>query len=209
MNRYIAYPKSTPKSGILVLHAWWGLNEFIKSLCDRLASEGYIAFAPDLYHGKSADRIEDAEKLRKTLKGDVVKQDILSALEQLRSEPAIQGLKTGLIGFSLGAYWSLWLVEEKPDDLLATVIFYGARGGEYQATSSAFLGHFAENDPYVAKSGRKKLEKMLISSGKDVSFNTYPGTHHWFFESDRPEYDPMAAKLAWQRTLEFFNKHLI
>jgi len=208
MDQYMAFPASVPKAGILVIHAWWGLNNFIKSLCDKLASEGYVALAPDLYHGRIADDIENAEKLRTKLKADIVKQDILAALNQLQSEPSIEGKQIDLMGFSLGAHWSLWLAEEQPQAIAATAIFYGTRGGTYQATTTAYLGHFAETDEYVSASGRKKLERILKATGMDVTFYTYPDTQHWFFENDRPEYNPEAADLAWQRTLEFMNKHL-
>jgi carboxymethylenebutenolidase len=76
-------------------------------------------------------------------------------------------------------------------------------------TGSAFLGHFAETDIYVSDSGRKKLEKTLKAAGGDVSFHVYPNTQHWFFENDRPEFQDQAAKLAWQRTITFFNSNLV
>jgi carboxymethylenebutenolidase len=144
--------------------------------------------------------IPEAKKLSGKLKREPASRQILEALNRLHQDT---GKPLGLIGFSLGAYWSLWLVEEKPKDIAATVLFYGARGGKYEKTKSAFLGHFAETDPFVAASGRKKLEKTLKSSGLETTFQVYPGTSHWFFEKDRPEYRAEAAELAWQRTLEF------
>ncbi|HSQ38619.1 MAG TPA: dienelactone hydrolase family protein, partial [Anaerolineales bacterium] len=156
MSDYLAKPKSAPRGGLLVLHAWWGLNDVFKDFCNRLADEGYLVLAPDLYNGAIAKTIPEAEKLRTKLKRDTTSKQILEALKQLRSEV---GQPVGLIGFSLGAYWGLWLIEEKPKDIAATVLFYGTRGGEYAKTKSAFLGHFAETDKFVAASGRKKLEK--------------------------------------------------
>ncbi|MBI3162625.1 MAG: dienelactone hydrolase family protein, partial [Chloroflexi bacterium] len=191
--------------GILVLHAWWGLNDFVKNLCNRLATEGYLVLAPDLYNGAIAKTILEAEKLRGKLKRGPTSKQILEALKQLRNET---GQPVGLIGFSLGAYWGLWLVEEKPKDIAATVLFYGTRGGDYAKTKSAFLGHFAETDEFVAESGRKKMEKSLDAAGKLVAFHVYPKTRHWFFEDDRPEYNPDAADLAWQRSIEFLHSHL-
>ncbi len=94
-------------------------------------------------------------------------------------------------------------MEERPGDIAATVLFYGTRGGKYEKTRSAFLGHFAENDPFESESGRKKLEKTLSSAGRETTFHVYPETNHWFFEKDRPEYRAEAARLAWKRTLEF------
>ncbi len=208
MDAYLATPKSTPRGGILVLHAWWGLNDFFKSLCDRLAREDFIALAPDLYHGAVAKTIPEAEILRGKTKRAIVIKDILQAVVQLQALPAINNRPIGVIGFSMGAYWSLWLAEEKPKAPAATVLFYGTRGGEYAKTLSAFLGHFAETDKYVSESGKKKLEKTLKAAGKEVEIFTYPGTGHWFFENDRDAYRGGAADLAWQRTVEFLRIHL-
>lgn len=200
MGYFLVEPGTNPLGGILVLHAWWGLNEFVIDFCKRLGKEGYQVLAPDLYDGGIASNIAEAEKLRGKMKRESTSRAILDALNQLKKDT---GMPVGLIGFSLGAYWSLWLVEEKPKDITATVLFYGARGGKYEKTKSTFLGHFAETDPYVSASGRKKLEKTLTSGGRETTFHVYPGTSHWFFENDRPEYWPEPAELAWQRTLEF------
>jgi carboxymethylenebutenolidase len=202
MADYLAKPKTAQRGGILVLHAWWGLNDFFKDFCNRLADEGYLILAPDLYNGAIAKTISEAEKLSEKLKREPASKQITEALKHLRSETE---KPVGLIGFSLGAHWGLWLVDEKPKDIAATVLFYGTRGGEYVKTKSAFLGHFAETDEYVSESGRKKLEKTLCGAGRDVAFHVYPKTSHWFFENDRPEYNPQAAELAWQRTLEFLH----
>jgi len=205
MSDYLAKPKSTPRGGVLVLHAWWGLNDFFKNLCDKLAGEGYIALAPDLCEGKVAKTIGEAEKLRKAIKRDEASAHILKALKELKSEAGKNPING--IGFSMGAYWLLSLVEEKPKDISAVVLFYGTRGGEYKNVKSSFLGHFAESDEYVSDSGKKKLEKTIKAVSKEVAFFTYPNTHHWFFENNRPEFNPQAADLAWERTTEFLGKH--
>jgi carboxymethylenebutenolidase len=108
----------------------------------------------------------------------------------------------------MGANRSLWLVNKKPRAFAATVLFYGIRSGEYTPNDSAYLGHFAEIDNYVSDSGKKKLEKILKTAAKEVTFFTYPGTHHWFFENDRAVFNLQAAELAWQRTIEFFEKYI-
>jgi carboxymethylenebutenolidase len=206
MSDFLAKPKSDPRGGILVLHAWWGLNDFIKDFCNRLAHEGYVVLAPDLYNGAIAKTIPEAEKLRAKLKRDATSKKILQSLKQLQIE--VNKKPVGLIGFSLGAYWGLWLVDENPQTFAATALFYSTRGMKNAETSSAFLGHFAETDPYVSDSGRKKLEKTLTTSGANVSFHIYPNTSHWFFENDRPEYNAQAADLAWKRTTDFLKANL-
>jgi carboxymethylenebutenolidase len=208
MNTYLAIPSSSVRGGILVLHAWWGLNPFIKTLCDRFAGEGFVALAPDLFHGHVASEVKEAEKLRSQARREAVTGEIMAGLDALQAIPQLKGHRIGSVGFSYGAYWGLWLAEEKPDTLAATVFFYGTRNGEYPNTRSAFLGHFAETDTYVAASGVKRLEKNLKAAGKDVYFYTYPGTGHWFFENDREAYNPGAAELAWRRTLGFLQRSL-
>lgn len=201
-TNYLAHPTAGARRGVLVLHAWWGLTPFFRSVCDRLATAGFIALAPDLYHGATAATIPQAEKLRTRLKKSQVSAEIIQTAAQLQG---LCGQETiGVVGFSLGAYWGLWLAEQPGSPAGALVSFYGTRGGDYAASRAAFQFHLAENDPYTAASGARKLEKALRAAGKQAEFYTYPGTGHWFFESDRPEaYDAAAAKLAWERTVKF------
>jgi carboxymethylenebutenolidase len=196
-------------AGLLVLHAWWGLTPFFKDLCQRLAAEGFVAFAPDLYHGKTAPTIEEAEKLRSKLKRKQAVADVITAAEYLRRLDVVTGEGLGVIGFSLGASYALGLSVERPDAIRAVVVFYGTRGGDYSPARAAYLGHFAKTDAWVAASGVKKLEKSLRAAQRPVTFFEYAGTGHWFFEADRPDaYHARAADLAWQRTVEFLRSVL-
>ena len=206
---YSALPRSGTGPGVLVLHAWWGLNHFTREYCQRLAGEGFVALAPDLYGGKIATTIEEAQRLRSSLNQKLVRADILAALEQLRSLPSVSSDSLGVIGFSLGANYALWLSQEKPELIKAVALYYGTKGGDYASAQGAYLGHFAESDEWVATSGVKKLEKSLRAAGRPVTFYTYSGTGHWFCEADRPEaYNPAAAQLAWVRTVEFLRAQL-
>lgn len=204
---YVARPAAGMGRGVLVLHAWWGLNPFLRGFCDRLAGAGFTALAPDLYHGAVATTIEEAKRLRGKLKGDTVSQEVTTAAGQLQVLCGSSGI--GLVGVSLGGYWGLWLAEQAASPVRAAVIFYGARQGEYAASPAAFQFHLAEHDDYVAESGVKKLRKSLQAAGRQAEFYTYPGTGHWFFESDRPDaFHTQAAELAWQRTVEFLRQHV-
>lgn len=208
-NYYQATPEAGTGKGVLVLHAWWGLNPFFRGLCERLAQEGFYALAPDLYHGLTASNIEEAKKLRAKLKQDTVSQEIIQAAEQLRTISSAGGKVIGVIGFSLGGYYALWLAEQMPVQVAATVVFYGTRNSGYTGSQSAFQFHLAETDDYVAVSGVKKLQKSLQAAGKEAEFYTYPGTTHWFFENDRPDaYKAQAADQAWSRAIEFLKKHI-
>ncbi len=210
---YIAVPKKGHGLGVLVLHAWWGLNGFFKGLCDRLATAGFVAFAPDLYGGATASTRDGAKALMSKLSEKAASQDIVRSVKALQIHPGVRGRHPGVIGLSLGAFWALWLAQELPADLAAVVLFYGTREGNYErgftATKAAFLGHFAEKDEFESPTSVQELEKLLRTNGRDVTFYTYPGTSHWFFEEDRPDaYDSKAADLAWQRTIQFLTTQL-
>ncbi|MBM4431757.1 MAG: dienelactone hydrolase family protein [Chloroflexi bacterium] len=206
---HLSLPHSGSGPGLLVLHAWWGLNDFFRGLCDRLAGEGFVAYAPDLYRGKLATNVDEAKRLRSGMDRKQTGADLTAALAYLRGLGAVSGGKLGLLGFSLGANLALGLSVEQPEAIGAVVLFYGTRGGDYTPAQAAYLGHFAQSDEWVAASGVQKLHKALRAADRPATFHTYAGTGHWFFEADRPEaYHPEAAALAWQRTLAFLRARL-
>jgi len=206
---YLAIPALGQGPGVLLLHAWWGLNEFFKGLCERLASQGFVTYAPDLYKGKTAATVEQAERLRSRMNRKQVSQSLAAAATFLHTNKAITGDGLGVIGFSMGAYNALGLSVEMPEMFRAVVTFYGTRGGDYTPSKSAYLCHFAETDEWVSASGVKALEKSLRQANRPAAFHTYPGTSHWFFEADRAcVFKPQAAELAWARTLAFLQAEL-
>lgn len=205
---YLALPDSGAGPGILVLHAWWGLNPFFKEVCDRLAEEGFVALAPDLLAGRVATTVEDAEQQLADANPDELAHVTRSSLQTLREMPMTPDGPVGVIGFSMGASMALWLSARVPDDVAATTVFYGAQDIDFAGARSAYLGHFAETDAYVEDDAVALLEAELHLDELDVTFHRYPGTQHWFFERDRPEHDPEASALAWDRTLEFLRGHL-
>jgi carboxymethylenebutenolidase len=208
-NVYLAQPGTATGSGVLVLHAWWGLTQFAKTFCDRLAQERYVVLAPDLYHGATATSIEEAKKLRSKLHRDVVAEEIRQATDHLLTICGSGKRQIGVIGFSLGGHWALWLADQSSSPVAATVVFYGARNGEYARSQSAFQFHLAETDDYVAASAVKKMKRGLEAAGREAEFFVYPGTTHWFFESDQPDaYHAEASALAWTRLVGLLQRHL-
>jgi carboxymethylenebutenolidase len=200
---YLAVPPSGRGPGVLVLHAWWGLNDFFVGLCDRLAGKGFVALAPDLYDGDIARTIGEAEALRKVKEPDetATQAKALEALDNLCRNPAVRGERVGAIGFSMGAYWAVLLSTLRPDAVAATVVFYGAATGDFSAANAAYVGHFAENDSWEPLEYVRQMEKEIRDAGKEATFHFYPGAGHWFFESDRPDdYNAESAALAWDRT---------
>jgi carboxymethylenebutenolidase len=206
---HLALP-SHPKGAVLVLHAWWGLNDFFKGFADRLASQGYIALAPDLHDGPVATSVEEAKELRKSFEskeGEArMKEIVLSAADYLRSVPSVSGRKIGVLGFSMGAAWSLLLSTLKPESVGAVVVFYGDWPIDFSKARASFLGHYAPDDEWEPKEGIRATESKIRAARREVEFYFYPGTKHWFFEENRPvEYNRDAADLAWKRTIDFLN----
>lgn len=205
---YVTLPDSGQGPGVLVLHSWWGLTPFFRQVCDRLAEAGFVALAPDLFAGRTAADPAEGQALLAESDMDVMAHLVLSSLFTLRGMPATPEAPVGTLGFSMGASWALWLAGRVPDLVAATVVFYGSQSIDMTPATSAFLGHLADDDPYVDDDERTLLEADLHVLDKDVEFHHYPGTGHWFFESDRPAYDEAAATLAWDRTIAFLRARL-
>ncbi len=202
---FLAVPPTGKGPGVLVLHAWWGLNDTMKAFCTQLAESGFVAFAPDLYHGQVADNIADAETLGKALDANHLqaKAEIAQAAMFLKERAGQAGRGLAVIGFSLGAYYALDLAAADPEHIRSVVIFYGTGGGDFSRSQAAYLGHFAEKDEFEPPANVDSLEESLRRAGRPVTFYRYSGAGHWFFEPDRSAYNPAAASLAWERTLEF------
>lgn len=203
---FLAVPPGGTGSGVLVLHAWWGLNDTIKNICAHLSEAGFVAFAPDLYHGKIAHTIPDAETLRDALDGRY-----LQARTEIADAAKFLDERTGggiaVIGFSLGAYYALDLSVSDPDHVRSVVIFYGSGVDDFSNARARYLGHFAENDPFEPQASVEHLRESLERAGRPVTIHVYHDTGHWFFEPDRTDaYNEQAANLAWERTVEFLKQ---
>lgn len=209
---YLALPNSGSGPGILLMHAWWGLTEFFTGFADRLAGEGFVVLAPDIYNGRTVDTIEEAEAQVQQLNIREGFQHEQAATSYLLAHPALKHDRIGAIGFSLGGLFAAAMAEHEPH-IAAVVLFYGGteqEEGFEQATQAAFLGHFADTDEYESVELAHHLEQRLRGAGRDVEFYYYSGgAGHWFFENNRPDaYNPDAARLAWERTAAFLHAHL-
>jgi carboxymethylenebutenolidase len=208
---YLAAPASGDGPGVLVLHAWWGLNDTIKGFCDRLAGSGFLAFALDLYHGETADTIAGAEALGRALDRNHLQAEAEVAAGAAFLDDRVGDGRAGLavIGFSLGAYYALHLASADPERIRCVVLFYGTGPADHSSSRASYLGHFAEDDQFESADEVSALEQSLRAAGRSVTFHHYPGTGHWFFEPDRADaYEPAAAGLAWQRTASFLEECL-
>ena len=206
---YLVAPASGRGPGVLVLHSWWGLTPFFRSVCDRLADEGFVALAPDLHGGRTADLPDEAERLLAEIDPNPTAALVLSSAATLRSLPVTPDGPIGVLGFSMGASWALWASARVAETVSAVVAFYGAQDVDFEGAEAAYLGHFAEHDEFVDDNDIALLEANLRLCRRPVEFHRYPGTGHWFFESDRPPaHDAAAAALAWERTIDFLRRHV-
>lgn len=202
-------PGEGPFPGVLVLHSWWGLTPYFKELCDRLSDAGFVAIAPDLNQGAIASTPEEAEDMLSNADMNEVASLVVSSAATLRQLPATRSGPIGVVGFSMGASWAMWLATRAKEEIAATVAYYGAQTIDFEGVQSAFLGHFADHDSMVPEDDVTEMYAHLRLVGADVEFHTYPDTTHWFSEEDRaPAYQPQAATIAWERTLSFLRRHL-
>ena len=189
---------------LIVIHEWWGLNDNVRGMADRLAAEGYRALAVDLYGGQSASDVQDALKLMTHLSEnpDPAGENLKAAYAYL--EPKSSAV--GSIGWCLGGRWSLQTALLMPDQIDATVIYYGNVTSDHEKLGPLqmpILGHFASNDQVVPTESVVAFEAAMKELGKDVDVHIYEGTGHGFSNPSGQAYDAEAAEKAWGRTTAF------
>jgi len=211
VSGYLAQPVALKGPGVLVIQEWWGLVAHIKNIADRFAEAGFLALAPDLYHGKSAKSPNEAEKLMMALNIDKTEKDLAATVSYLKENPGNPSRKIGVVGFCMGGALSLYAASRNPE-VDACVVFYGGHpkvNPDLPALRAPVLGFYAQNDNFVTPAVVKDLENKLQKLGKSFEPHIYPNTEHAFFNDERPEvYNKGAAEDAWRRTIDFFHKHL-
>ena len=209
---YLAAPEGGNGPGVVVIQEWWGLVDHIKDVCDRFAEEGFLALAPDLYHGVKTVEPDEAAKAMMALRLDEAGRDMSGAVDEVLRRSS--GDKVGVIGFCMGGGLALVLATQRPDAVAAVVPCYGIipwpdAQPDYASMSAAVLGHYAANDSFFTPDAANALADELRALGKSVEIVIYPGTDHAFFNDTRPEvYDADASRALWERTLAFFSSHL-
>jgi len=197
---------------VVVIQEWWGLVDHITDVCDRFAGAGFVALAPDLYHGQKVapGEPDEAGKAMMAMKMDRAARDMSGAVDEVRRRGGRD--KVGVIGFCMGGGLALVLATQRPDAVAAVVPAYGIipwpdAQPDYGAMSAAVLGHYAEKDDYFTPEAAQALAEQLRGLGKSVEIHVYPGADHAFFNDTRPEvYDADAANLLWDRTVAFFRE---
>jgi carboxymethylenebutenolidase len=208
---YLAAPAAGSRPGVVVIQEWWGLVPHIKDVADRFAAEGFLALAPDLYHGKEAKSPDEAGKLMMTLNIAAAERDLSGAVAYLAGHPANATRTVGTVGFCMGGALSLYAAT-KNRSIRACVVFYGGHPNvrpDLPALEAPVLGLYAEKDGFVTPALVRRLDADLTALGKPHELHVYPGAQHAFFNDTRPEvYSATAAADAWARTLAFFRTHL-
>ena len=208
-DAYLAPARPSPGARVLLLHTWWGLNQVMRDLADRLADDGFTVLAPDLFDGTVLTTIEDAEAFTTAierggggpggLNPDRIMERVKASLDHLLALPDGRGDRAAIIAASFGGWYGSEVAASRSDVAAFVAIYsdvYEGPGG------AAYLGHFAEDDQFVdAPSAEKGLPDGSAAY-------VYPGMKHWFIEPDRPEYDREAAELVYSRTVEFLRANL-
>jgi len=215
LKGYLAEPSETSNApGVVVIQEWWGLDEEVKSVADRLAQAGYRALVPDLYRGKLALEANEAEHLMGDLNfGDAAGQDIRGAVQYLKSTGSA---KVAVTGFCMGGALTILAACNVPE-LDGSIVWYGNPPLEYVnagAITKPMLGHWALHDEFFPIAGVDQLEEKLKEAGVNYEFHRYDTKHA--FANPKSEtrglpplkYNAEAAKLAWERTLNFLQKYI-
>lgn len=206
---------------VIVVHEAFGPNAHISDVAARLAGEGYVTLAPDLYYreqkGAGYDDLQEAIRLMMTLRDDTIVQDMAAAITYLQQQPFVRAERIGVMGFCMGGRIAFLTACLNPA-VKAGVPFYGGGIASMTQPSTAtrapldcaerltapLLLFFGENDAFIPRDEVDRIRERLAALGKDATIVVYPGAPHGFFCDQRDAYRPDAARDAWQRLLEFF-----
>ncbi len=211
---WLSWPAGKPMTGmpaLIVIHEWWGLNDNIRQTAERLAAEGYVTLAVDLYRGQTGENPKDAMRLMNQLneQGDAGRENLAAAYDYLLN--IVQADRIGVIGWCLGGRWSLQAALRLPKQLAAVVIYYGGVTDDKEQLATLqmpILGLFAGDDPVVPPATVTAFRAALIELGKDADIHIYPEAKHAFANPSGEAYDRVAAEDAWGRTTRFLAEHL-
>jgi carboxymethylenebutenolidase len=207
---YLAKPLQ-PGPAVIVIQEWWGLVPHIEHVADRVAAAGFLALAPDLYHGERATSADQAGKLMMSMRIDEASRDLAAAIDYVAALPSATSPKVGTVGFCMGGALSLYAASQNAE-VGACVVFYGGHPNvtpDLASLHAPVLGLYAGQDTFVTPAVVNELDRRLTELGKPHEFHTYPDAQHAFFNEDRPEvYDADAAADAWARMVAFFRREL-
>jgi len=207
---YLAEPEGEGP-GLVVLGEWWGLDENERELVDSFAKEGFVALAPDLYHGKTTEEPSEAEKQLMAMNMEEAEKEMRGAVKYVLDHPKCNG-QVGSVGFCAGGGLSVWAAASNPQIGAAVTYYYVMPHGkpDFSNINAPVLGHFGTNDDFISVDDAKALEQELQTAGVDAAFEYYEGGGHAFAnEHDRlGTYHQGHAAKAWERTVSFLKEKL-
>ena len=207
----LAEPSGSGKVGaVVIIQEWHGINDEMRAKVERFASEGFLALAPDLYHGKCAKDDDEAGKLMSALDFGKAVGEIGSAVQWLKEQPRSNG-KVGVLGFCLGGALTFATAANVPG-IACAVPFYGVPDLsklDLSKVTAPILAHFAGHDDWASPEKARQIERDLKGLGKSMELHVYDGAGHAFMRATDPsKYHEASAKKAWERTIPFLKKHL-
>lgn len=213
---YLVKPASGSGPGVLVIQEWWGLDWGIKEMAERLGKAGFVALAPDLYHGELAghDEMDKAAALMQKMPADRAARDMSGAVDFLAAHPSVTSKSIGVVGFCMGGMLSFLIACNRPDKVTAVVPFYGYPSGpaepDWSKLSAVVRGHMAEKDNHFSPEGARALEAKLRAMGKDVTLTVHPGTGHAFMAPHNAlgTYDEKVGAQVWPEVVSFLKEHV-
>ena len=214
LRGYLARPReAAPGSfpGVVVIHEWWGLNDNVRMMTRRLAGEGYVALAVDMYGGQTAATPDEARNLMQTVMGnrEAGLENLRAAADYLQEERNAEGI--GVIGWCFGGGWSLQAGLGMPEMIDAVVMYYGQPVTDRERLAQLddpLLGLFGAEDQGIPLAEVRQMEQTLGDLGKEATIRVYEGANHAFANPSGERYNPAAAEDAWERTVAFFAAHL-
>ena len=209
---YLAGPKSGKGPAVVVIQEWWGLVKHIEDLVDRFAAEGFLAIAPDLFHGRTTKSPDEAGKMLMELDAERAEKEIAGAGNYLLSRSECSSARYAIVGFCMGGALAQYTAAKEGDKVGAAVSFYGGfkkLSIPWENLNAPITLIYGENDKGVPAEQGRQLEAKLKQLGKDVQVIVYPNADHAFFNDMRPEvYTANAAADAWKQTIGFFRKNV-
>jgi carboxymethylenebutenolidase len=209
---YLAVPESGKGPGVVVLQEWWGVDDYIRQYCDRFASEGFVALAPDLYHGETADQPDEAQQKMMALNMDEAEKEMRGAVDYIAQHEATEGNGVAAVGFCLGGGLAVWAGTVNPKVKAVASYYYVMPHGkpDFTKLQGPVIGHFGTADDFIPVDDAKGLEQEIKDAGGDATFEFYEGAGHAFANPhDRlGTYNEEHDRSAWQKTVDFLKRHL-
>lgn len=198
-DAYLSPPDAQDRTGVLVLHSWWGLDPVARGICDRFADAGYLALAPDLIEGRRPGDPDEARTMLADASPDVMAATVLVSLDVLRERTGRPDGKVAVVGFGMGGSMALWLAARRPDRIGLVVSLYGTQSIDFDDVNASVQLHYSEFGGLVDEEERVTTEAFLHLGGAPPDVYVYDGVADGFAEPGRDEYDEAAAEAAWER----------